>query len=285
MERNKIHIKFTASFIIFAAVIIIFGNAFIFLVYMVSIFLHEWSHSICAEAYGVRMQELKLYPFGAILYGDLHNLKPKEEVFVALAGPAFNLIIAVCFVAIWWLVPEMYIYTDIVVIANLSLALFNLLPAYPLDGGRVLYGLLSFKIDHLKAFKTVYICGIIISIFFLAAYIFSLFFTANYTFMISSILILWGAFDSKKEIQFKNAISSKFSLHHLQRGVTQRRIAVSETITLYELIKLLNPNYYYVIDICNADLIVQKTINHKDLEKLVMENPVGTELNKIISAI
>lgn len=259
----------------------LFGNAFIFVVYMLTIFLHEWVHSICAEAYGVKMQEIKLYPFGAILYGDLNQLKPKQEILVALAGPAFNIIVAVCFVAIWWLIPEMYIYTDVVAIANLSLAAFNLLPAYPLDGGRILYGLLCFKINHHKAFKIVYFLGIIISLIFMAVFIISLFFTANFSLMISSILMMWGAFDSKGEIKFKNAISSKFSLYQLKRGIIERRIAVSETITIFELVKLMNPNYYYIIDICDKNLKVLKTISHADVEKAVMEKPIDTMLSKI----
>lgn len=281
MERNKIRIKITVSFIIFAALIMVFGNTFVFIVYMFAIFLHEWSHSVCAEAFGIKMQELRIYPFGAVLYGDLTKLKPKEDILVALAGPAFNIIVAVCFVAIWWLIPEMYLYTDVVVIANISLAAFNLLPAYPLDGGRVLYGILSYKVDHLKAFKIVYILGLIIAAILTAGYIASLFFSANYTLMTGAILIVWGSFGVKKEILFKNAISSNFGEHHLKRGVTQRRIAVSENITLFELIKLINPNYYYIIDICDNDLTVKKTINHKDLEKLVIKNPVSIILKEI----
>jgi len=281
MEHNRVRIKITASFIIFSALIMVFGNAFIFLVYMFAISLHEWAHSICAEAFGIKMQEFRIYPFGAVLYGDLTKLKPKEDILVALAGPALNIIVAICFVAIWWIIPEMYIYTDIVVIANVSLAVFNLLPAYPLDGGRLLCGFLSYKVDHLKAFKIVYILGFVIAAILTAGYIVSLFFAANYTLMSGAILIVWGSFGRKKEISFKNAISTKFSEHHLKRGITQRRIAVSEEITLFELIKLMNPNYYYIIDICDKDLTVKKTIRHKDLERIVMNNSVSVILKEI----
>ena len=248
---------------------------------MLSIFLHEWSHSIVAENFGVKMNELKLYPFGAILYGDLKQLKPREEIIVALAGPAFNIVVATCFVALWWLVPEMYIYTDIAAITNISLAVFNLLPAYPLDGGRVLYGLLSFKTDHRKAFKVVYILGIIISILFMLLYIGSIFISVNYSFMIASIMIMWGAFEGKNEIKFKNAITSKFSHHQLKRGIFERRIVVSEDITLFELIKLINPNYYYIIDVCDKNMKIIKTITHTQVEKFAMEKPLNIFLKEI----
>jgi len=280
-KLNNIEIKFSLSFLLTAVAVIFFGNGFIFLIYVLSVFFHEMAHAQISERFGIKMQQIKIYPFGAVLYGDTENLTPTQSIVTAISGPLFNIIIAVCCVALWWLIPQTYAYTEVIVFSNLTLALFNLLPVYPLDGGKIFYTLLSFRLNHIKAFKIVRILGILASVGFMSLYIISCFYTPNYYFITASILLIWSGFDFKKEVLFKNALSSNFSLHSLRQGVNVRHIVVSETLTLYKLIKIINPNYFYIIDVCDKDLKTTKTINHKDLEKLILNNNINTTLDKI----
>ena len=103
---------------------------------------HELAHAFAAAKLGYRLNKVVLMPFGALIDGDLEGLTKKDEICVALAGPICNLFTAILFVALWWMYPATYPFTDTAFYASVSIFAVNLIPAYPLDGGRVLKNLL-----------------------------------------------------------------------------------------------------------------------------------------------
>lgn len=111
---------------------------------------HEFGHALTARMYGVSTRDITLYPIGglAMLEGRLKN---RAELVVALAGPAVNLVITGL---LWVAIPLVGPRTEflrILLTINLGLALFNLLPAFPMDGGRVLRAALSIRIGEERA--------------------------------------------------------------------------------------------------------------------------------------
>lgn len=113
------------------------------------IVIHELGHVTFARYYKWRITEIELLPFGGVVKTDEWGTVPsKEEMIVAIAGPAYNgvmiIFAAVCFLFGWW-TPE---WADFFVTANLWLAGFNLLPIYPLDGGRLLQALMSYQLPY-----------------------------------------------------------------------------------------------------------------------------------------
>ncbi len=155
---------------------ILWAVAFL-LVIFVCVFLHELGHALAARRYGISTLDITILPIGGL--ARLENLPedPKQELVVALAGPAVNLVIAGLLFLIVGLVPfdretfdlttisgSTFLYT--LFSANLILALFNLIPAFPMDGGRVLRALLSFKLSRLKATQIAATVGQILAIFF-----------------------------------------------------------------------------------------------------------------------
>ena len=104
---------------------------------------HELAHAIAAARLGYRLNKIILMPYGALIDGDIEDLSFKDEITVALWGPFANLLTAFFFAALWWFFPDFYAYTDTACFLSLTIALVNFLPAYPLDGGRVLLAALS----------------------------------------------------------------------------------------------------------------------------------------------
>lgn len=105
-----------------------------------------------ARFFSWRMTEIELLPFGGVAKTDEWGTVPsKEELIVAVAGPAYNGIMIVfaafCYVCGWW----SYAWADFFVTANLWLAGFNLLPVYPLDGGRILQAWMNYKFPYRQA--------------------------------------------------------------------------------------------------------------------------------------
>jgi len=118
-----------------------------------SVLLHEMGHALVARRYGIRTVEIVMFPIGGLARLDKQP-KATQELWIALAGPAVNFVIAGA-IALWFwqvhaIVPleELVKPTDTnlaqrIGVGNLTLGLFNLLPAYPMDGGRVLRSLLA----------------------------------------------------------------------------------------------------------------------------------------------
>jgi Zn-dependent protease len=122
---------------------------------------HEFGHAAAAGYYGIPTADITLLPIGGVARLTRLPEKPVQELVVALAGPAVNVVIAA---ALWGLfaagmafgsrAPALGLETDLLVqliAANIFLCAFNLLPAFPMDGGRVLRGLLAMRMTHLRA--------------------------------------------------------------------------------------------------------------------------------------
>lgn len=123
--------------------------------------LHEFGHAFMARRFGIRTREIVLFPFGGL--GRLERIPevPSQEFLIALAGPAVSVGIAAALFAalrLQGLAPqfEEFATRDVpfaerLMFINAGLAVFNLVPAFPMDGGRVLRALLAMRLDYLHA--------------------------------------------------------------------------------------------------------------------------------------
>jgi len=139
------------------------GVAFILLLFL-AVTLHEYGHALTARRFGIKTRDITLYPIGGVARLERMPEKPIQELWVALAGPAVNVVIAIGLFT--WLVltnalaPLSQItlttgsFVERLMLVNISLVLFNLIPAFPLDGGRVLRAALAMKQNYLQATRT-----------------------------------------------------------------------------------------------------------------------------------
>ncbi|HUU25317.1 MAG TPA: site-2 protease family protein [Methyloceanibacter sp.] len=136
------------------------GTIFIVLIF-VCVLLHELGHVFAARRYGVKTSDVTLWPFGGIASMERMPEKPGEELIVAVAGPAVN--IAIAAMLILWLGPQFDLenLTKIedpavslavkLAAANIILVVFNMIPAFPMDGGRVLRAILAMRMGNARA--------------------------------------------------------------------------------------------------------------------------------------
>jgi stage IV sporulation protein FB len=122
---------------------------------------HEFGHVLAARRYGIRTLDVTLWPIGGVASLERIPEKPSEELVVALAGPAVNVVIAAVLILVLGVGLERGSMADLenaragilarVASANIFLVLFNLIPAFPMDGGRVLRAVLAMRVSHVEA--------------------------------------------------------------------------------------------------------------------------------------
>lgn len=143
----------------------LFGAAFALAIFA-CVLLHELGHSVVAQRFGLKVKEIVLLPIGGIASLEGKPKSSQQEIAIAVAGPLVNVALAGVFGAGLWLMagasgflpdplvqpaPSWQTFLQLLVFGNVTLAVFNMLPFFPLDGGRVLRALLSMKVGEPRA--------------------------------------------------------------------------------------------------------------------------------------
>jgi Zn-dependent protease/CBS domain-containing protein len=141
------------------------GILFMVLLFL-CVLLHEFGHSLVAQRFGIPVRQIILLPIGGVAMMSRNPATAMQELLVAIAGPAVNVVIAL---VLWlamkmpWAVsdvsnirslipgPGLTAFLYALLRINIILVLFNLIPAFPMDGGRVLRALLAMRMDYVRA--------------------------------------------------------------------------------------------------------------------------------------
>lgn len=119
------------------------------------VLLHELGHSMAARQFGINTDSIVLLPIGGIASLERMPRNPYQELWIAVAGPLVNVVLAAVFFAMLALVPNLSAaaknWLVSLTIANVGLVVFNMLPAFPMDGGRVLRSVLAMNMNYVNA--------------------------------------------------------------------------------------------------------------------------------------
>lgn len=212
-----------------------------FLAACLAAFEHECAHAFAARRCGYVLDKVVLMPYGAVISGDITGISKKQLLGVLAAGPLANLATGVFFVALWWMFPETYPYTDLAAAVSFSLFAVNLLPAYPLDGGRMLRLLLS-RWGERRAKIACTAASLVLAAALLGLFVWTCFSEPNFSLLAFTVLLVAGAGKGGG-----NYARITFSSKRFNGGVEERRVAISASLPVSAAIRFLRDDRYLTL--------------------------------------
>jgi Zn-dependent protease len=229
------------------------------IILFLSVLLHELSHSIVAISYGIRVRQIMLFIFGGVSDIEEEPKEFKKEFKMAIAGPAVSLVLSAIFAVFWWLTsipitsssPDNFYNTALIMIngiffysafLNLILGIFNLVPAFPMDGGRILRSLLfSRNKNYDKSTRIAVRIGVIISYVFFGLGILIIL-SGSFVSGMWIILIGWFLQNGAQSYMYQYDIMKILSKIRLGELMKTNIISVPEDITVNNILR----NYFNI---------------------------------------
>ena len=225
---------------------------FMLLAYL-SLAVHEIFHLIFALKMKIKVDRVTVLPFG-INIKISENISPVYEILLCAMGPAGSAVSALIFIYLKHIGIELK-YTDYMILSNLSIFIINVLPIYPLDGGRIFKCILESKTGYYRAVNiSVWIsqlCVFIMGVFIFTAVVGSNF---NLSIVILCCFLIFSISRQKNEavLSFsKLLLYSKQKLEKRQQ-ITVREIAVSERARIKEILKMFSDSVYIMVSVTDT---------------------------------
>jgi stage IV sporulation protein FB len=222
------------------------------------IIIHEFAHYIVSRRLGVGMKEFKIGPLGASMeLNDLDEANMKEQIIICISGPLINLSLAIFF----YYFNNLYSFEVLKACyeVNLVLGIFNLLPAYPLDGARIVRSILSerllYKRAHIITSYISYFVGIVfLGVFLGLLYIHKL----NISLLICFIFIMHLTRKEKERVMYiiMSDIFKKRRRFFKNKSIQNKSISVYYKETLVSVFGMLDKNKFNFFVVLNDDMKV-----------------------------
>jgi Zn-dependent protease/predicted transcriptional regulator len=179
----------------------------------ICVLLHELGHSYITQKYGIKVDSITLFVFGGISQSEDIPHEPTKEMKMAFIGPAISLLLGGIFYVVYFFMEQfstsVFMESVVIVFGSLSfynfiLGGFNLIPAFPIDGGRVLRAALALRMNYQKATRTAVTIG---KVFAVVMAIFGFFY--NFWLILIAIFIYFGASQEDRSTKISMALEGK----------------------------------------------------------------------------
>lgn len=255
-------IKINKLFILYTILLFLIGFQGDFIIAFFMVLLHEIVHYLTAKYFGITGFDIEILPFGANIYlKEMDEASPKEDFIISLSGPLFNFLLAVLFYALNVQFNNKLLF--LLYSTNAALFTFNLLPALPLDGGRILRDLISTKTQYKKANFITSLVSISFG-FILMFFYFITFFKhqGNLSLGLVAIYIIICSYKEKERFAYiimSDIIKKKYKL--LKRGYMENKtFSIFYKKDLLSILSICEKNKYNAFTVLDEELNIMDII-------------------------
>lgn len=250
---------------------------------------HELAHAGAAIALGFSVREVELLPFGGVARIEgLGAASSKSEMIIAAAGPAASVVLAAIVYSSMFYFNLWTEIWDFFYKANIMLAIFNMMPGLPLDGGRIFRAWLALYMDYGKA--TAIAAGIskCVSISLVCIVIFQYVqgSTVNISFLVAAIFLYTTAKSELKVAGFRTLriMAQKKTLLRSRGMMPTMHLTVMEGVLLKDIVRLFRPDQYYVMLVVNDDCRVCGTLTETEVWEGLPKNGLHASIGELIDS-
>ncbi|HKK12650.1 MAG TPA: site-2 protease family protein [Flavobacteriaceae bacterium] len=270
---------------------ILFNLAFVLAVFL-CVVLHELGHALTAKHFGITTKRITLLPIGGMASLERIPESPKQELLVVLAGPLVNIIIALL---LFFVIPVQQLFrlnfTETfetlmsfnlqnflfyLFIVNVGLVIFNIIPAFPMDGGRILRALLAIKIDRVKATQIAASTGQFIAAGFL---LIGLLYNPFLIFI--ALFIFIGAYGENQMVQHLALIKGHTVEEAMMINITTFKPEDSIDLVVNKIISGTENNFVVVEDHTVKGLLYHKDIINNSNKNVLVKDIMDTHFKTI----
>ena len=241
---------------------------------MIALAVHETAHIIAARLKEVQIDELEIMPFGGVArFENLYGMGNGNLAFISAAGPISNIIfMIVCGALGWWgIMPQNAAASAIKI--NFILAVFNLMPALPLDGGRILYAALSGRFGMRRMLDIGIWIGRGLALVLLALAIAGAVIrkSINLTIIMSAVLLIFSGGVEKKALNGTSARAALNRLSPIKKPMPVKLYAADVNSAASDLIKKCRPGVITIFAAFDGSGLV-RFIDERHIQSSLIEN-------------
>lgn len=267
------------------------------------VLLHEYGHALSARRYGVQTRDIVLMPIGGVARLERMPDKPMQEFIVAIAGPMVNVVIAILLILLIWAfadpvhlellqtiltqsgdegileetgiqIPQLLQFAVNLAATNIALVLFNMIPAFPMDGGRVFRALLSMRTGRPKATRIAAMVGQAIALLLVG---FGLW---NNAFMLAllGLFVIYAARSENEMVQTED-LMSRYKVRDIIRPQFTRLRSNDWMLSAIELLRHGLERNFLVFDI-NDNLV--GVLEENEMMKAIQKSNVTVEIGQFL---
>lgn len=243
--------------------------------------IHETAHILNAKMCDVEIDGIEILPFGITMRVAQNCIKDTmAEIKIATAGPVSNFLIA-------YFIYGFYdgTYKDYIITTSLVMGIFNLIPALPLDGGRILRALLVRKLGHIRAANVSVNISYFLGFLIFAAGLYALYITKfNFSFLLIGGFLVANITEERKNANMIIMNDILYSRKKLaQKGVSQADVLVAEqNRSAKSILKMLSYDRYFVINILDSHMGIIKTVTETELIEAMAIYGMNISMKKIV---
>lgn len=268
--RVRVHPLFLAL-IVGAYLVGLLKSALLLFLFVI---LHEFGHALTARFRGYDVEEVSLLPFGGVAklaYVRL-GFTPRDEALVAISGPFVNLLCCIVLSVLYAIGAVSGDFYSEAMQLNIWIAVFNLLPGLPLDGGRILRAARSRQIGYERATVEAYQVSFVLSAVLLTTAFISLFVGHPHLGMLMlGVFLLVTAVRGRRDLRAETMRFLDAKRRETGRVLPMQALAVKPTATVRDVVVLFAPDRHHIIYVIGDDGLVETLLEEVDLLDAVFE--------------